>query len=81
MDRRKQRKYIAKEDVALPAIQLESIILSLIINAKETRDVDIADGVSTYLLEDMEDYMLVKLTGKTVDIMCEVISEYHIFLE
>ena len=76
-DGRKQRRYIAKEDVASPTIQLESLIVSLIIDAKEGRDVAIADVVGAYLLANMQDYVLIKLTGKTVDIMCGVDKVYE----
>ena len=76
-DGRKQRRYISKEDVASPTMRLESLILSLIIDAKEGRDVAIADVVGAYLLASMEDYVVVKITGREVDIMCEVSSEYE----
>lgn len=35
--------------------------------------------VGAYLLADMEDYTLVKLTGKVVDIMCDVNARYKAF--
>ena len=76
-DGRDQRRYIAKEDVASPTIQLESLIMSMIIDAKEGRDVAVADVVGAYLLANMKDYVLVKLTGKTVDIMCGVDKGYE----
>ena len=79
-DGRKQRRYISKEEVASPTIQLESLIMSLIIDAREGRDVAIADVVGAYLLANMKDYVLVKLTGKTVDIMCGVSKDYEKFV-
>ena len=79
-DGRKQRRYIPKEDVTSPTIQLESIIMCIIIDAKEGRDVAIADVVGTYLKANMDNFVLVKLTGKTVDIMCEVSNEYEKFV-
>ena len=79
-DGRKQRRYIPKEDVTSPTIQLESLIMSLIIDAKEGRDVAIADVVGAYLKANMDDYVLVKLTGTTVDIMCKVSDEYEKFV-
>ena len=44
-DGRKQRLYIKKEDVASPTVKLESLILSLLINTHENRDVVTADVV------------------------------------
>ena len=70
-------RYISKEEVASPTLQLESLILSLIIDAKGGRDVATIGVVGAYLLADMEDYILVKLTGKTVDIMCGVDEKYQ----
>ena len=77
---RKQRRYLSKEEVASPTIQLESLIMSLIIDAKKGEDVAIADIVCIYLLANMQDYVLVKLTGKTVDVMCGVSEEYEHFV-
>ena len=68
-DGRKQRKYISKDEVSSSTIQLESLILSLIIDVHEGRDVAIADVVGAYLKAKMEDYVLVKLVGKEVDTM------------
>ena len=59
VDGRRQRRYINKEDVASPTIQQESLILSLIVDTREKRDVAIADVVGAYLLEMMGNYVLV----------------------
>ena len=79
-DGRKQRKCISKDEVSSPTIQLESLILSRIIDAHKRRDVAIADVVGAYLKAKMEDYVLVKLVGKEVDIMCKVSEEYEEFV-
>ena len=73
----KQRTYTSKEEVSSPTMQPESLILSLIIDAKEGKDVATADVVGAYVLANMKDYVLVKLIGKSVDIMCEVSAEYE----
>ena len=44
--------------------------MSLLIDAKENRDVVISDVVGAYLLAEMKDHVIVKLTGRAVDIMC-----------
>ena len=77
VDGRKQRRYISKEDVASPTVQQESLILSLVIDARENRDVAIADVVGAYLLATMDDYVLVKLTGRAVNTMCDISKEYE----
>ena len=70
VDGRKQRKYIKKDDVSSPTVQQESLITSMMIDATEGRDVATADIVGAYLLAQMNDYVLVKLTGKVVETMC-----------
>ena len=54
--------------------------MSLIIEANEGRDVAISDVVGAYLKANRNDFVLVKLTGKTVDTMCKVSSEYEKFV-
>ena len=58
-----------KEEVELPTVQLEIIILSLIIDAKEGHDVEIADVVGEYLQANMRDHVLIKLVGNDVKLM------------
>ena len=65
-DGRKQRMYIKKEDVASPTVKLESLILSLLIDAHENRDVATVDVVGAYLIAGMKDHVIVKLTGESV---------------
>ena len=69
LDGRKQREYIKKEDVSSPTVQQESLIISMIIDAKEIRDVAIADVVGAYLLADMDNYVLIRFTGEPVETM------------
>ena len=76
VDGRRQRRYIKKEDVASPTIQQESLILSLLIDARERRDVSTADVVGAYLLALMDDYVLIKLTGTPIDTLCNISQEY-----
>jgi hypothetical protein len=75
VDGRKQKRYIKKEDVSSPTVQQESIIISMMIDAKEGRDVAIADVVGAYLLANMEDYVLIRLTGEPVETMCGISEE------
>ena len=77
VDGRKQRRYIKKEDVSSPTVQQESIIISMMIDAKEKRDVAIADVVGAYLLANMDDYVLIRLVGEPVDTMCGISKGYQ----
>jgi hypothetical protein len=45
-------------------------MISLMIDAKEHCDVATADVKGAYLHADMEDFVLLKLVGEAVDIMC-----------
>ena len=76
VDGRKQRRYISKEEVASPTIQLESLIISLLIDAREGRDVATSDVVEAYLLANMKDYVLLRLTGDTVNMTCQINPKY-----
>lgn len=76
-DGRKQRLYIKKEEASSPAIHLESLLLTMMVDAHEGRDVATADISGAYLLADMKDYVLVRLEGESADIMCKVDPAYQ----
>ena len=50
--------------------------MSLIIDAREDRNIATADVVRVYLLTTMEDYVLLRLTGDTVNMMCQINIKY-----
>jgi hypothetical protein len=50
------------------------------IDAKERRDVATADVEGAYLHADMKDFVLLKLVGEAVDIMCQVNPKYENFV-
>ena len=54
--------------------------MSLIINAKVGRDVATADEAGAYLLANMKDQVMIKITGKNVDVICEVNNIYNSFV-
>jgi hypothetical protein len=49
------------------------------IDAKEVRDVATADVKGAYLHADMEDFVVLKLVGEAVNIMCQVNPKYKKF--
>ena len=79
-DGRSQRGQYTKEQTASPTISTDALMLSLIIDAFEGRDVATADVVGAYLLADMDDFVLIKLTGDAVDIMCKANGKYESFV-
>jgi hypothetical protein len=52
-------------------------MISLMIDAMERRDVATADVEGAYLHADMEDFVLLKLVGEAVYIMCQVNPKYE----
>ena len=78
-DGRKQRRYIKKEDATAPTLHLESLLLSLLIDADERRNVPTCDIVGAYLMAEMPDFVLVKLTNESANIMCKANPKYRKF--
>ena len=73
-DGQPQRCYKTKEYSSSPKISLEALFTILIIDAHEVRDVEFFDVPGSYLNYDMPEdkFVLLKIKGKFVDIMCEV---------
>ena len=77
------REYLDREDTASPTAALESIMLTAIVDAKEERDVMMADlpnaFIQTELLEmkDGDKKMIMKITGVLVDLMVEMAAEVY----
>ena len=75
---KKQRWYLrGDEDFLSPTAMLESIVLTLVIEALEGRDVAIVDIPGAYLHATFPDEtVLLILRDELVDIMCKVSLEY-----
>jgi len=71
-DGRSQRGQYTKEQTASPIMSNDSAMLIMIVAAIEGRDVAMADGAGVFLKADMDVFVLMKLKGATVDIMCEL---------
>ena len=76
-DGRPQRAYISREEATSPTVSLESLMLSMMIDAYENRDVATADVAGSFLRGDIEDFVMVKLMKEEVDIMCKVEPKYR----
>jgi len=74
-----QAKY-TKEETSSPTVSTDALMLSIIIDAYEKRDVTTADVEGAYLHADMEDFVLLKMVGEAVDIMCDVNPKYAPFV-
>ncbi|GAX20129.1 hypothetical protein FisN_17Lu131 [Fistulifera solaris] len=75
-----QKNLYEKSQTASPTVSTDSLLLSLIVDAHEGRDVAIADVVGAYLKANMKDFTLLKFTGESVDIMCKMNPKYEAFV-
>jgi hypothetical protein len=71
-DGRPQRNMYDKSKTASPTVATDSLMLSIIVDAHERRDVATADITGAYLKADMKDFTIMKFTGASVDILCEM---------
>ena len=75
-DGRGQRDRYERHDVSSPTVSNEGLMMSLVIDTMEGREVATADMPGAYLHADMDDFTVLKLTGEMVDIFCEMNSNY-----
>ena len=71
-DGRLQRNYVPRNEAASPTVSLESLVLLLMIDAYEGRDIATADIAGAFLKGNMPDFVLIKLINEEVNIMCNV---------
>ena len=71
-DGSKQRKDFTKEDTSSPAVHFDSFLASLTIDALESRDVATAEVASAYLKANMSDFVMLRVTGGSVDALLKV---------
>jgi len=75
-----QRTMYMKEETASPMVATDALMLSLMIDAFEQRDVATADVVGMYLNAEMLDFVLLRLVGETINIMCCINPRYSSFV-
>ena len=80
VDGRPQRAYIPKEEAASPMVSLEGLVITLLIDAKESRNVATADVVGAYLNAYMRDFVIIKLVGEEVELICKLNPEYRKYI-
>ena len=71
-DGSKQRKDLSKEDTSSPAVHFDSFLASLAIDSLEDRDVATADVAGAYLKASMPDFVMLRVTGGSVDALLNV---------
>lgn len=75
-DGRKQHMPYNKEDITSPTVSTDALLMSLVINAIENRFVANEDVPGAYLQTSMPDFVLIKVTGKSVDVLCQTNKRY-----
>ena len=79
-DGRKQRGLYEKSQTASPTVAADALMLTIMIDAHERRDVATADIAGAYLKAKMDDFLIIKYTGQQVDILCEMNPKYKEFV-
>ena len=76
-DGRLQRKLYERSETSSPTASSDAIMLTLVIDALENRDVATADVAGACLTNaEMNDYVLMRLEGEDVDLICDVNLSY-----
>jgi hypothetical protein len=75
-----QRSLYDKADTASPTVATDALLLSIIIDAYEGRDVATPDVAGAYLKAYMDDFVIMKFTGESVDILCKLNPEHIKFV-
>jgi Reverse transcriptase (RNA-dependent DNA polymerase) len=79
-DGRSQKSLYDKSETASPTVATDPLMVSIIIDAFEKRDVATADIAGAYLKAYMKDFTIMKFTGPSVDILCGMKPEYKAFV-
>jgi hypothetical protein len=72
-----QKDLYEKSQTGSPTVSTDALLISLIVDAHEQRDVAVADVLAAFLKADMNDFTLLKFTGMSVDIMCKMNPKYE----
>ena len=78
-DSRPQRELYTKDETSSPTATPESVLLTALIDAVEDRHVVVADVTGVDLNADMNDFVLIRLLGDDVDMMCNANPTYAEF--
>ena len=79
-DGSKQKNMYPKSETASPTVSTTALILTILIDAYEKRDVATADVAGAYLKATMKDYVIIKFVGESVDILLTMEPSYKKFV-
>lgn len=72
-----QQNLYGKSQTASPTVPTDALLLTLIVDMHEERDVAIADVAGAYLKADMKDFTTLKFSGESINIMCKMNASYE----
>ena len=64
----------------MPIVSTNALMLSIMIDAKEGRDIATANIARVYMHAKLDDFTLLKVEGASVDIMCSMSAKYIPFV-
>jgi hypothetical protein len=64
--------HYTKEEISSPTVSNDALMLSILIDAWECRNVTTTDVTGAYLHTNLKDFTLLKMEGASVDIMCDI---------
>jgi hypothetical protein len=79
-DGRKQKSKYNKEEITSPTVSTDALLLTLVIDTMEGRCVGTADVPGAYLQAEMDDFVIMKMTGKSVEALCQTNEKYRQFV-
>jgi hypothetical protein len=71
-DGRPQRPIYDKSAATSPTVSTDLLMLSIVVDAREGKDVTTADVVGVYLKAYMDEFVVIEFTGGSVDIVCKM---------
>jgi hypothetical protein len=82
-DGRPQRPLYDRSQTASPTVSTDALVLSIMIDANKNRDSATADVAGAYLKAYMDDFVVMKFTGVSVDILCATKPSHakHVVME
>ena len=79
-DGRKQRQYINQEDSTSPTVSTEALLITLMVDALENRDVATSDVPGAFLHSDMDEDVTVIVDGALVELLVQSNNKYAKFV-
>jgi Reverse transcriptase (RNA-dependent DNA polymerase) len=79
-DGSKQKGMYPKSKTASPTVNVAALMLTILIDAYEKRDVATADVAGAYLKANMTDHVIIKFVGESVDILLKMEPSYVKFV-